>query len=185
MSSLHRGRRAAGPPKPPPQGEANELPVAAGPSHSPTSHLRGARRAPRNHSHIPHQPLSGRRHRIDLGMLRFQVHACPRQLQTIAVQFYQSLPSSYTTPRLLQRFWHRPSASTSPRTRWARYTEGCSRLPAHLADPYRGEAVGGTGMFAGLDGRYPAERVIALAAGTLDSLAGVPCGWEGHTKTGF
>lgn len=29
-------------------------------------------------------------------------------------------------------------------------------------------------MFAGLDGRYPAERVIALAAGTLDSLAGVP-----------
>lgn len=28
-------------------------------------------------------------------------------------------------------------------------------------------------MFAGLDGGDPAERVIALAAGTLDSPAGV------------
>lgn len=28
-------------------------------------------------------------------------------------------------------------------------------------------------MFAGLDGGDPAERVVAFAAGTLDSLAGV------------
>ena len=43
----------------------------------------------------------------------------------------------------------------------------------------------GTGMFAGLDGGNPTERVIALAARTLDSLAGVSCSWEGHTKGGF
>lgn len=51
--------------------------------------------------------------------------------------------------------------------------------------PYRGEAVGGTGMFAGLNGGDPAERVIALAARALDSPAGVSCSWEGHTKMGF
>lgn len=37
-------------------------------------------------------------------------------------------------------------------------------------------------MFAGLDGGNPAECVIALAARTLDSLAGVSCSWKGHRK---
>lgn len=38
-------------------------------------------------------------------------------------------------------------------------------------------------MFAGLNGGNPTERVIAFAARTLDSLAGISCSWEGHTKS--
>lgn len=52
-------------------------------------------------------------------------------------------------------------------------------MNSHLPS-YRGEAVGRTGMFAGLNGGNPAERVIALAARTVHSLAGVSCKERSH-----
>lgn len=64
------------------------------------------------------------------------------------------------------------------------FSQPCFSQPCEQS-PYRGKAVGGTGMFAGLNGGNPAERVIALAARALDSPAGVSCSREGHTKTGF
>lgn len=63
----------------------------------------------------------------------------------------------------------------------------CREVPPQLPTPagaYRGQAVGGAGVFAGLDGGNATEGIVALAARALHSPAGVSCSWEGHTNPG-